>query len=274
VSTPNHPSARGPGARQKAAPIERTIACLEPLLTAARRARMQAVLAGRSDHVAFVFERMIDPHNLSAALRSLDAFSFQDVYLVQPGERLAWRRPCERDADQAPAGMAEEPPEGVLARGITIGAERWLSLHEEPSSSDCLTALRAAGYVVLASHLGPKAQPLPAIDFSRRTALVFGNEHLGVSAEVLARADGAFRIDMLGFAQSLNLSVAVAISAFHARQALTRLAAQDERPDRFALPPQRQRRLYAEWLRGSVKHAERILAAAQASRAAKVSAGV
>jgi tRNA (guanosine-2'-O-)-methyltransferase len=90
------------------------------------------------------------------------------------------------------------------------------------------------------------------VDFSRRTALVFGNEHLGVSPDVLAGADGAFRIDMLGFVQSLNLSVAVAISAFHAAQAA-----------RLHLAPQRQRALYAQWLRQSVKHAERILAEAR-----------
>ena len=246
--------------------MERTIACLEPLLTEARRTRMQAVLASRSDHVAFVFERMIDPHNLSAALRSLDAFSFQDVYLVQPGERLAWRRRCDATtADSADDPGAACDERGALARGISIGADRWLSLHEAPSSLECLAELRAAGYVVLASHLGPAAQPLPALDFSRRTALVFGNEHGGVSAEVLARADGAFRIDMLGFAQSLNLSVAVAISAYQARQALTRLAAQDARPERFALPAQRRRALYADWLRGSVRNAERILAATPAS---------
>ncbi|HEX9841699.1 MAG TPA: RNA methyltransferase [bacterium] len=242
---------------------ERCIALLEPLLTEARRARMQAVLANRSDHVAFVFERMIDPHNLSAALRSLDAFSFQDVHLVQPGDRLGL----------APEDGSVGLSQGV-ARGITIGVERWLSLHEADSTVACLAGLKAAGYTVLASHLGEagalgEATPLTAVDFSRRTALVFGNEHLGVSPDVLAGADGAFRIDMLGFVQSLNLSVAVAISAFHARQALTRLAAQAARDAQLAqaarlhLAPQRQRALYAQWLRQSVKHAERILAEAR-----------
>ncbi|HKI97375.1 MAG TPA: RNA methyltransferase [bacterium] len=212
------------------------IARLEPLLTDARRRRMRTVLAGRSDHVAFVFERMIDPHNLSAALRSLDAFSFQDAHLVQPGERLQ------------------------LSRGISISADRWLSLQEAPTTADCLQSLKAAGYTVYASHLSAGgATSLPALDWSRRSALVFGNEHLGVSDEVLALADGAFRIDMLGFVESLNLSVAVAISAYQARQAITRLAADDPRPERFALSPERQQALYAKWLRQSIKHPERIL---------------
>lgn len=222
------------------------IARLEPLLTEARRERMQAALASRSDHVTFVFERMIDPHNLAAALRSLDAFSFQDAHLVSPGDRLGLERR---------AGGSLH-----VARGITIGAERWLSLHEAPDSRTCLQGLKQAGYTVLASHLEPTgAIPLPALDWSRPTALVFGNEHLGISEDVRAEADGAFRIDMLGFAQSLNLSVAVAVSAYAARQALARLAADDPHPERFGLAPQRQHALYAHWLRGSVKHAARIL---------------
>jgi tRNA (guanosine-2'-O-)-methyltransferase len=222
----------------------RAIARLEPLVSEARRRRLQAVLASRSDHVTFVFEQMIDPHNLSAALRSLDAFSFQDVHLVRPGERL---------------GVAPEEG-GTVAHGITIGADRWLTLHSVPGSAACLANLKLAGYTVLASHLGAgDVLPLSAVDFSRRTALVFGNEHLGVSPEVLAQADGAFRIETHGFAQSLNLSVAVAISAFHAREAIARLAATDPRPERFGLDAERRRSLYAHWLRLSVRQAGRIL---------------
>jgi tRNA (guanosine-2'-O-)-methyltransferase len=238
-----------PTRKRKATDDARVIACLEPLLTPARRARLQAVLAGRSDHVAFVFEHMIDPHNLSAALRSLDAFSFQDVHLVRPGERLGI------------AQAVEDGVAGTVARGITIGAERWLSLYEAPDLAACFAELRAGGYTVLASDLeAPDAVALTDIDFSRRTALVYGNEHLGVSPDVRAQADGAFRIDMRGFVQSLNLSVAVAISAFHARQRLDALAATDPDPARLHLSPARRRALYAQWLRGSVKHAERILA--------------
>jgi tRNA (guanosine-2'-O-)-methyltransferase len=214
---------------------ERVIARLEPLLTEARRARLQAALAARSDHVAFVFERMVDPHNLSAALRSLDAFGFQDVHLVAPGDRVE------------------------LARGITIGAERWLTLHDAPDTATCIRHLKRAGYRVYASRLEDTATPLTELDFARRTALVFGNEHRGVSREALAHADGAFRIGMLGFAQSLNLSVAAAISAHHARRELERLVGIAAQPERFHLGAERRRALYAQWLRQSVKHAERIL---------------
>jgi tRNA (guanosine-2'-O-)-methyltransferase len=128
-------------------------------------------------------------------------------------------------------------------------------------------ALHASGYRVLASQADPArgATPVPltAIDFRERVALLFGNEHAGVSERALALADGAFRIGMLGFVESLNLSVAAAICAFHARRELERLAAEAGNPARFALSPERQRALYAEWLRQSVRAAEKILGEAE-----------
>lgn len=219
--------------------MDRQIALLEPLLTEARAARMRQVLSTRSDHVAFVFERMIDPHNLSAALRSLEAMSFQDAHIVLPGERLE------------------------LSRGITIGAERWLTLHTHQAIAGCMKDLRGAGFRVYVSDLGEgQATALREIDFSHPTALVFGNEHLGVSGEALEHADRRFRIDMLGFAQSFNLSVAVALSAYQARREMERIASAAGEPERFLLAPQRRRALYAQWLRSSVRNAEQILAEA------------
>jgi tRNA (guanosine-2'-O-)-methyltransferase len=125
--------------------------------------------------------------------------------------------------------------------------------------------LEAQGFRVLASHLeapdreGRPAFPLTEIDWARPTALIFGNEHAGVSEQALALAHGTFRIDMRGFVESLNLSVAAAITAFQARCAIDRMAKESEDPARFALPPERQRALYADWLRQTVRNAERIL---------------
>jgi len=218
---------------------DRIIELLEPLLTSRRLERMGQVLDSRSDQAAFVFEAMTDPHNLSAALRSLDAFSFQDAWLISPGERLG------------------------LSRGITIGSERWLTLHRPPGVAECFAELRGRGYAIYASHLGEgETVGLHELDFSRRTALVFGNEHAGVSGEVLELADASFRIEMHGFVESLNLSVAVAVSAHHARTELNRLEDRAGSPGLYALAPERRRELYAHWLRGSVRRAEKILAEA------------
>ena len=225
-------------------PPDLVIARLEPMVLPRRAERMQRVLASRSAHVQFVFEDLVDPHNLSAALRSLEAFSFQDVHLVNPAVRVGF------------------------ARKVTQGTERWISVTEHESLGDCVEGLQRAGYRVLASHLeapgreGRPALPLTGIDWAQPTALIFGNEHEGVSEQALALAHGTFRIDMRGFVESLNLSVAAAITAFQARCAIDRLAQESEDPARFALPLERQRALYADWLRQTVRNAERILGAA------------
>ena len=227
------------------------IATLEPLLLPRRIARMRSVLATRSDHVCFVFERMTDPHNLSAALRSLDAFGFQDAHWIAPAAELG------------------------LSHLITRGTERWLTLSEHADTAACFAALRALGYRILGSEVPlrsggssqaqeaeartPASPPLDSLDLRPRTAFVFGSEHAGVRPETLALADGRFHIPMVGFAESLNLSVACAITAYHARRELTRLETVSGDPAAYGLPEARRRALYAEWLRQSVRSADKVL---------------
>ncbi len=220
--------------------MDRVAATLEPLLRPRRIERMKSVLGTRSGHVAFVFEQMVDPHNLSAALRSLDAFSFQDAYLVDPQARLGF------------------------SRRITQGSERWLTLHEPDSLETCIDDLSSRGYRVLASHLQQgEAVSITDLDFRRPVALVFGNEHEGVSEKTLALSDGCFRIDMLGFVESLNLSVAVALCAHHARRELDRLSLESGEPGRYLLPESRRREIYESWLKRSVRRSDEILAEAE-----------
>ena len=217
--------------------VEQIIARLEPLVTTRRAARMQGVLATRSDHVTFVFEHMVDPHNLSAVLRTLEAISFQDAWLIAPAERVQ------------------------LARRITQGAEQWLTVRATEDTAECCADLRARGYHIVASHVAPgQGRPLAELDAGRRLALVFGSEHAGVSAEALAQADELFHIPMRGFVESFNLSVAAAICAHHLRGEMERRRATDACPERFALSARRRRELYASWLCHSVRNAEQVLA--------------
>ncbi|MFI5400071.1 MAG: TrmH family RNA methyltransferase [SAR324 cluster bacterium] len=285
------------------------IAKLEPLLLPRRVARMRAVLAARSDHVTFVFERMTDPHNLSAALRSLDAFGFQDAYWIAPDPAVL--APSGAGAPHPPApsppsgegelgyastikslsAMAESllpgqpgavrregevvvppargrtlppvPPASGrnmgLSHAITRGTDRWLTLNAYADAASCCFALRERGYRVLASDVTPGSPSLDTLDLDARTAFVFGSEHDGLTPETLALCDGRFHIAMHGFTESLNLSVACAITAFRCRQAIARLAETAGDPQRFTLPPWRAKDLYVEWLKHSVRRADEVL---------------
>jgi tRNA (guanosine-2'-O-)-methyltransferase len=51
---------------------------------------------------------------------------------------------------------------------------------------------------------------------TQKIAIVFGNEHSGVSEEALANADGNVLIPQVGMIQSLNISVACAVTLYEA----------------------------------------------------------
>ena len=91
------------------------------------------------------------------------------------------------------------------------------------------------------AQVGPQAL-VPLLD-ERPLAIVFGNEGDGVSKAANEQADGAYLIPMVGFPQSLNLSVSVAITVHHLRAPM--LAA-NEPGD---LSPERQQALYDRWVR-------------------------
>jgi len=165
------------------------------MLTPERVARIRQAAAARLRGLTIVFDGLHDPHNVSAVLRSCEALGVQDAHLV--------------------AGVRSVD----LSRGVTRGCERWLTLHWHEDAAHCTKALHAKGFRLLLAMPGPASQPLEDVDFRQKTALVFGNEHAGVSSEFIDAADGAYHIAMFGFVQSFNVSVAAAISLAHAARA-------------------------------------------------------
>jgi tRNA (guanosine-2'-O-)-methyltransferase len=163
------------------------IEALAPLATDERKARIEAVIAGRTRRVIPVLERLSDPHNTAAVLRSADAFGAQEVHVVETAERF------------------------VASTRVAKGSERWLDLVCHANTDACVDALHARGYRVLVAAMDGEVEP-QALAALGPVAVVFGNEHAGVSAAMRARADGAYRIPMRGFVESLNVSVAAAIT--------------------------------------------------------------
>ena len=69
---------------------------------------------------------------------------------------------------------------------------------------------------IYTTHLSKDATGLYELDFTQKVALVFGNEHGGLSEETIALADGNFLIPQVGIIKSLNISVACAVSVYEA----------------------------------------------------------
>src|SRR5512132_581195 len=154
-----------------------------------RKARIDEVVANRTRSLTVVMEAFCDPQNVNAVLRTCEAFGVQDVHAVE-GPMKPWDR----------------------NKKITQNADKWLDVRRWRSTKECLSHLRSEGYAIYATHLGEGARPLGTLPFGGKVALVFGNEHRGVSDDALALADATYAIPMRGFVQSLNVSVAAAIS--------------------------------------------------------------
>jgi len=200
-----------------------------------RLARAEAILSARRRGMTVVLEDTHDPHNVSAVLRTCDALGIQDVHLV-----------------------AENEPDSILNPRVSIGADRWLTLHRHRGTANAIAALRKAGYRLYVSHVADDATPLPDLPSNDRAAYVFGNERSGVTEAWVAAADSTFAIPTVGFSGSLNLSVAVALTLYdrllgraHAQLPAGDLAA-DERDalratwyEALAGPNPERRRAYA-----------------------------
>jgi tRNA (guanosine-2'-O-)-methyltransferase len=181
------------GASELPADPSTIVAALDPWLTEERRARIATVIAARTRSVVPVLDGLIDPHNVAAVLRSADAFGLQEVHLLAGPEAF------------------------VASKRIAQGTERWIDVLRHESPGECVRALRARGHRVYVAAMDGAVQP-SQLAAEPRVAVVFGNEHAGVSDEMRDLADGTYTIPMRGFVQSLNVSVAAAITLFAATQ--------------------------------------------------------
>jgi tRNA (guanosine-2'-O-)-methyltransferase len=164
---------------------------LQPFLSEERWDRLQVVVENRSTQLVPVLENIYDRGNVSAVMRSAEAFGFYRFHVV--------------DSPEA---------QFKAANRVTQGTDKWLHINRSLSIENCIGRLKQQGYKVYATHLEASVS-LQEIDFTQPTAVVFGNEKDGVSQECLDLVDGRFIIPMQGFAQSFNISVAAALTFYH-----------------------------------------------------------
>lgn len=160
-----------------------------------RRARIETVASHRTRSIVLVLDRVRNAHNISAVMRSADAFGIQEIHLV--GTDL---------------NFTEE---------ISMGSQRWLdlTLHADASSAREQLTVRGFEFVVLeapsiTANRNATSTPVFELPFDRKLALTFGNELSGVSSEFTDHASYFAHIPMLGFVESFNISVAAAITMF------------------------------------------------------------
>jgi tRNA (guanosine-2'-O-)-methyltransferase len=204
-------------------PADSVVAILGPLVTEERLARIDAVARRRTRSLVPVLEDLADPHNGAAILRSADAFGCHEVHVVEGRHPFA------------------------VSRHVSRRTERWLEIVRHARAADCAAALKARGYEIFVAEMNGLLTP-EALGERPKAAIVLGNEHFGASSAMREHADGTYAIPMVGMVESLNVSVASAITLYVA--ARRRQGDLDE-GERMAIR--------ARLLLGQVKDAERIV---------------
>lgn len=152
-------------------------------------------IAQRTKHFTVVVENLYQDHNFSAVMRSADCFGIQDVHVIE--NSYSYRVNAE----------------------ISLGASQWINVHRhrgnENNTLACIRQLKAQGYRIAATTPHKDDVDLEAYDITQPTALLFGTEKEGLTADALAEADVFVKVPMVGFTESLNISVCAAICMHH-----------------------------------------------------------
>jgi len=160
---------------------------LENILTDNRKEKFLKVLQNRTNHFTVAIEDVFQMHNASAVMRSCEVFGIQELNVI------------------------EQRYGKSIDKEIAMGAQKWVDINSFDTVSACITDLRDKGYQIIATTPHENDCLLEDFDISKPSALFFGTERDGLSDEILQQADGFLKIPMVGFTESLNISVSAAI---------------------------------------------------------------
>lgn len=164
-------------------------------MTPEREEKLRKVLNHRQPDVTVVMENVNDPHNIMAVARSCDSIGVQTMHIIHDETKSGFNR--ERKGSKSSAS-----------------ANKWVDFIDYDSTEECFRQLQNQGFLIFCTHLGAKSKEIYELDFTKKVALVFGNEKHGISSEALQLSDGNFIIPQVGMIQSLNISVACAVSLY------------------------------------------------------------
>lgn len=204
----------------------------EGFLTEKRKALFKTVLEQRTRHFTVVLEDIFQPHNASAVVRTADIFGVQDVHAI------------------------ENKYTNKVSRHVAKGSQKWITSKRYKTDGDntkiCLDSLKEKGYQIIATTPHNDSCLLQDFDITKKSAFVFGVEADGVSDYVLENADGFLKIPMVGFTESLNISVAAAIILQHVTTKLRNSNIN------WQLSTKEKEVLYFDWVKKTIKNVAKI----------------
>jgi tRNA (guanosine-2'-O-)-methyltransferase len=169
------------------------------MITEERAEKLRNLAANRQQNLTLILENIYDPHNLGAVLRTCDSVGIAEVYALYTIE-------------------SAEILDKIAGHKSSSGAKKWVDVHVFENAEACFGAVRQKYASIFGTHLAVDSVGLYDLDLTKSMALVFGNEHRGMSNEALSLVDGNFIIPQSGLTQSLNISVACAVSLYEAKR--------------------------------------------------------
>ncbi|MBA4410151.1 MAG: RNA methyltransferase [Bacteroidota bacterium] len=205
---------------------------LSEFVTVERLALFNQILSFRTNYLTVVLEDIYQAQNASAVVRTADCFGVQNIHVIEN------------------KNVFHVNPD------VVRGASNWITVNRynghKMNTQKALKKLRQEGYrIVLAS---PHEHNVNLEDFDLekgKAAIVFGCERPGLSEWAKKEADEFLKIPMVGFTESLNVSVAVAVTLHHLTHQLRHIPSIN-----WYLTDEEKQRLLLEWLRVSIKRVD------------------
>lgn len=184
------------------------------MLSNSRAALVAKVLMNRTRYITFVLDGVYGAHNLAAIARSCDAWGVQDLHIVEQTEECHQKvQNVKEKTGEHRMSILQRFKHEPSVQNVSKNCHKWLTIREYGSAQLCLEQLRSEGYKIIVSSLSSDAKSIHEVDLSEKCAFVFGNEKNGVTKEMQSQADGFFTVPMMGFVESMNVSVAVGTTA-------------------------------------------------------------
>ena len=202
---------------------------LEGFISEERKDRFISILKNRTKYITVAIEDVYQMHNTSAVIRSCESFGIQEAHVIE--KRFGKR----------------------LDKNIAMGAQQWVDISRYATSTEAIDILKRDGYKIVATSPHADSSLLTDFQLNSPVVLFFGTEKEGLSTEVLDKADMSLKIPMVGFTESLNISVSAAIIL----QDLTSKLRKSELSWQLTEEEILQKRL--DWTKKSIKSIEEIL---------------
>lgn len=207
---------------------------LSGFVTENRKKRFDDVLIHRTRHLTVVLEDIYQPHNAAAVLRSCDCFGIQDVHVIENQNKF------------------EANPD------VELGSAKWITMHKYTQDTSiplgvterCIASLKKNGYKIVVTSPHKNDCSIEELDINSKTALFFGTEMRGATPVAFEQADAFVKIPMVGFTESLNISVSAAVTLYALTTRMKNSAVN------WKLSEQEELEIRLQWLRNTIPKVE------------------